>query len=261
MSHASAELIAGYAAGAELPGDRVWALEAHLESCAQCRARLAEHQSPAVSALVEGVWAGLGPALDAAAPARKPRARWLVTWVTPVMVPWVVMVLLVPVIALMFDVVARGVSLIALLAPVLPVLGVAASWSRGLDPAHEMVTATPRAGLFLVLRRTTAVLVVVLPVLLVAGWVTGEGFGLWLLPSLAFTTGTLALGSVVGMNRAAAVLVAVWLAVLVLPTIAHVGQTLALRPVFAPVWAGIFVLTAALTVLRRGSFSRLGTFN
>jgi hypothetical protein len=177
------------------------------------------------------------------------------------MLPWLAMIVLVALLAVVFDQLGHSVldvTAVQLFAPVLPVLGVAASWARGLDPAYEVVVATPRAGLYLIARRTLAVLLVVLPVLGVAGWLTGTALALWLLPSLAFTTGTLALGGLIGMTRAAGALVAVWVAVLVLPTVA------AQRPAFAfttgalPVWAGIFALTTVVVALHKGAFTRLG---
>lgn len=85
------------------------------------------------------------------------------------MAPWLAMVLAVTLLALLLDLTELGsgrVSLMLLLAPVLPVGGVAASWSRDLDPAYELTASTPRAGLQLVLRRTAAVLAVVIPTLL-----------------------------------------------------------------------------------------------
>lgn len=257
MTHASDELLAGYAAGADLPGDRLWGLEAHLETCPACRARLAA-VAP-VQPVVDAVWDRIAVELLPQPP--RSRRRWLDTWVTPAMVPWLAMIGLVTLIAVGLDQVwhvALDVTGVQLFAPVLPVLGVAASWARGLDPAYEVVAATPRAGLYLVARRTVAVLAVVLPVLGVAGWLTGTAPGLWLLPSLAFTTGTLALGGLIGISRAAYALLAVWVAVIVLPSFAVQGQAFALSTGALPVWAGIFALTTVVVVLRRTAFTRLG---
>jgi hypothetical protein len=163
--------------------------------------------------------------------------------------------------ALLLDVVDTGtgeVSLVLLLAPVLPVLGVAASWSRGLDPAYELTASVPRAGLYLVLRRTASVLVVVVPALLVGGWVTGVTAAQWLLPCLAFTSTTLALGGVVGVTRAAVALVAVWAAVVVAPTLAADSLTFALQPDGLPVWGLILALGVGVVFARRNAYSVLG---
>ncbi|GLY35132.1 membrane protein [Amycolatopsis sp. NBRC 101858] len=272
MTHASDELIAEYVAGHGLPADRLWGLEAHLETCRVCRGRLAE-VAP-VQPVVDVVWNRLGVEIELSGvpfhgppvPPREPRRqryrrRWLDTWVTPAMVPWLAMIGLVTLLAVVLDQVWHSVldvTGVQLFAPVLPVLGVAASWARGLDPAYEVVAATPRAGLYLVARRTVAVLAVVLPVLGVAGWLTGTAPALWLLPSLAFTTGTLALGGLVGVSRAAYALLGLWAGVIVLPSFAVQGQTFALSTGALPVWAGIFALTTVVVVLRRTAFTRLG---
>lgn len=272
MTHASDELIAGYVAGDNLPGDQLWGLEAHLETCRVCRARLAD-VAP-VQPVVDVVWARLGAEIELSGvpfhgppvpvPSRRRRWRWLDTWVTPVMLPWLAMIVLVTLLAAVFDQLGHSVlnvTAVQLFAPMLPVLGVAASWARGLDPAYEVVVATPRAGLYLIARRTLAVLVVVLPGLGVAGWLTGTALALWLLPSLAFTTGTLALGGLIGITRAAYVLAAVWVAALVLPTIAAHEQPFALSTGALPVWAGIFALTTVVVALHKGAFTRLGARN
>jgi hypothetical protein len=261
VNHASDQLIEDYAAGAHLPHDRVWALEAHLETCAVCRSRLAT-VAP-MRPLVDQVWAELAPALDRAPVRSRRAARWLATWVTPVMWPWLAMTTVVTAIAAalgsLVGYAPGGVSMVELFAPVLPVLGVAASWARGLDPAYEVAAASARAGLQLILRRTVAVLAVVVPVLLVAGWLTGTGLGLWLLPSLAFATGTLALGGLIGVSRAAYALVAVWALAFVLPTVVAGAPSFVFTTAALPVWAGIFVLTSVVVALRKGAFTRLGS--
>jgi hypothetical protein len=259
MNHAPERLIAAYVAGDVLPGDQLWGLEAHLEACHVCRARLAA-VAP-VQPVVDLVWDRLSPEIRLPAVRPRRRRRWLDTWVTPAMAPWLAMIVAVTLVAILLDSVwyaVLRVPAVELFAPVLPVLGVAASWARGLDPAYEVVTASPRAGLYLVVRRTIAVLAVVLPVLGVAGWLTGTQPALWLLPSLAFTTGTLALGGLVGVSRAAYALVAVWVAVVVLPAFVQPGQVFALGTGALPVWAGIFVLTTVVVALRGPAFTRLG---
>ncbi len=244
----------------------MWALEAHLEACGVCRDRLSAAvtaQAPAVAALVDAVWSGLGPQLAATAtmPRRRRWSAWLSVWMTPVMTPWLAMVVSVTLLALLLDLAGTGsseVSLVLLLAPVLPVLSVAASWSRGLDPAYELTASAPRAGLYLVLRRTASVLAVVVPALLVAGWVTGMTAAQWLLPCLAFTSTTLALGGVVGVTRAAVALVAVWAAVAVAPTLAASRTTFALQTDGLPVWGLILAFGIGVVIARRGAYSVLG---
>jgi hypothetical protein len=218
-----------------------------------------------VASLVDAVWSELEPHLAAIATMPR-RRRWsarLSRWLTPAMVPWLAMVVGVTLLALLLDLVGTGtgsgeVSLVLLLAPVLPVLGVAASWSRGLDPAYELTASVPRAGLYLVLRRTASVLAVVVPTLLVGGWVTGVMVAQWLLPCLAFTATTLALGGVVGVPRAAVVLAAVWAAVVMAPTLATSRTTFALQTGGLPVWGLILALGTGVVIARRGAYSVLG---
>ncbi|MFF7528412.1 zf-HC2 domain-containing protein [Streptomyces bobili] len=269
VEHASMRIIGGYARGdTDIAADEVWALEAHLEACRVCRDRLSAAvtaEAPAVAALVATVWSGLEPQLSTAVP-MPPRRRWsarLSAWMTPVMVPWLAMAVGVTLIALLLDVVGSGsgtgdVSLVLLLAPVLPVLGVAVSWSRGLDPAYELTASAPRAGLPLVLRRTASVLAVVVPALLVGGWVTGVTAAQWLLPCLAFTSTTLALGGLVGVTRAAVALVAVWAAVVVAPALAASRTPFALQTGGLPVWGLVLALGIGVVIARRGAYSVLG---
>lgn len=279
VEHASDRLIDGYARGdTDLAVDELWSLEAHLEACAVCRSRLAEAVSagaPGVAALVDTVWSGLEPRLAAATavPRGRRRAAWLSPWLsrglsrwlTPAAAPWLAMAVATTVIALLLDTGAAGrsptrVPLILLLAPVLPVAGVAASWARGLDPAYELTAAAPRAGLQLVLRRTTSVLAVVVPVLLAGGPLTGVTAGQWLLPCLALTSLTLALGGVIGVTPAAAVLAGVWAAVVVGPY-AVTGTTgtigVALRPDGMPVWGLLLAVGAGVVVARRDAYTVL----
>ncbi|MFJ6085719.1 zf-HC2 domain-containing protein [Streptomyces sp. NPDC092369] len=275
VEHASARIIDGYArGGTDLAADEVWAVEAHLEGCRVCRDRLSAAvtaHAPAVAALVGTVWSGLEPRLATTpVPRRRHRSVRLSSWLTPTMVPWLVMVVGVTLLALLLDLAGGGfglgsgprdVSLVLLLAPVLPVLGVAASWSQGLDPAYELTASVPRAGLHLVLRRTASVLAVVVPALLVAGWATGVPgvtAAQWLLPCLAFTSTTLALGGVVGVTRAAVAVVVVWAAVVVTPTVSASRATFALQTGGLPVWGLVLTLGVGVVIARRGAYSVLG---
>ncbi|MER6692269.1 zf-HC2 domain-containing protein [Streptomyces minutiscleroticus] len=271
--HVSTRLLDDYARGdTEMAVDVVWALEAHLETCAMCRSRLAASvatEVPGIATLLDTVRAGLEPQLDAAvrAPSRRHRPRWLSAWLTPATAPWLAMTVVVTLMALLLDSLTPSTffgdtSPVLLIAPVLPLCGVAASWSRGLDPAYELTSSTARAGLPLLLRRTTTVLVVVLPGLLVAGWLTGAMTAAqWLLPSLAFTSTALALGGLVGVTRAATGLAVAWGVVVVAPTWVTGHVPSALRVVFQPgqlpVWGLLLALGIGAVIARRNAYSTL----
>ncbi|WNV88403.1 zf-HC2 domain-containing protein [Umezawaea sp. Da 62-37] len=260
VEHPSGGLVGRYARGdADIPADEVWAVEAHLEKCAPCRALLADTDD---GVLVDAVWTDLRPLLDAVPqmPRRRPWLRGLNAWVTPSMVPWLTMTLVVALLAVLADRLSSGgpdgVSVVLLVAPVLPVLGVAAAWGRGLDPVYEMTASTPRAGLPLLLRRTVSVLLTVIPILLAAGPSTSTA--LWLLPCLAFTTTTLALGGLVGIGRAAIALVVVWAVVIVAPSTALIPSPLTSHQGGLPVWGVLLALGLVVVAVRKDAYTHLG---
>jgi hypothetical protein len=251
MNHLSGELVRRYARGdTAIPADQLWGLESHLEQCAECRRVLAAASD--MTHLLDIVWTNIE--LVGPPPAKHKR---IATWAAPAAWPWLGMTLVVTAMALVFDM-ATGAPLMLLLAPIAPVLGVAAAWSKGMDPAYEIVSATPRAGLYLVLRRTAAVLAVVVPVFLLAWLVVGASPGLWLLPSLAFTVGTLALGGAIGVSRAAWILGSAWAVFVVAPGVVAPGLPLVLQPVSLPVWALVVVGCGAVLAFRADAYTRLG---
>ncbi|MFE6815874.1 zf-HC2 domain-containing protein [Streptomyces sp. NPDC057677] len=163
---------------------------------------------------------------------------------------------------------ARG--LLLALSPVLPLAGVAVSYGRHADPMYEITTATPSGGLRLLLTRTAAVLAVCVPLLTAGGAllppVAGfPGAAAWLLPGLALTLATLALGSFVGCRAAAATLGGGWLLAVTGPLLGP-ADTAASATTLAPYfsgpaaqggWAAAVVACAALLALRRRSFDHL----
>lgn len=265
IEHITAALLDRYAAGeADIGADALWALEAHLEACPACRERLGRtvaRQSPDTLALLDRVRAGL--AIEVARSPRMParRARRRVSrWMPPGLWPRLAMTMLVLSTAVGLDLVGATrlpTPLVLLVAPVAPLLGVTAVWSAGLDPAHEFVVASPRAGLAMVLRRTLAVLVVVIPALSIAGWLGGASPARWLLPCLAFTSGALALGQLIGLRWAAGALGLAWTAGVITPSVLVTRPPLLLEPASLPYWAGLIVIIAIALVLRRDAYKGL----
>ncbi|WP_165367490.1 hypothetical protein, partial [Phytoactinopolyspora endophytica] len=134
------------------------------------------------------------------------------------------------------------IPLLGAVAPMVPILGVALSYGSGLDDSREIIASTPGGGLRLLLVRSAVVLAASTAVAAAVGVVSGYGSPVpWLLASLALTVLTLALGSVVGVPRAAAVTAFGWaltVAVAVLDAPARNTPTL-LTSESAPVWLAV----------------------
>ncbi|MFE5942335.1 zf-HC2 domain-containing protein [Streptomyces sp. NPDC056480] len=205
-----------------------------------------------------------------------PLGRWARLWwaVGPALRgSWVVAVLLVVggAFGLAYGAGVQGArGLLLALSPVLPLAGVAVSYGRHADPLYEITAATPSGGLRLLLTRTAAVLAVCVPLLTAGGAllppVTGfPGAAAWLLPGLALTLATLALGSFVGCRPAAATLGGGWLLAVTGPLLGPTdtaASATALAPYFSgPAaqggWAAAALACAALLALRRRSFDHL----
>ena len=215
--YASGETSAAVAASAE----------AHLTSCADCRARLA----PAVdTSRLDAIWDEVEHRVEVGelpwferllvrVGVREDTARLLAA--TPSLSSaWLGSLL----VAVLFAVGAahaspRGLFLFLTLAPMLPVAGVAAAYGRVADPAHELAVASPYSLLRLLLVRsvavvgTTVVLTGVGGLLLAdAGWTAAA----WLLPALALSVTTLALSARFTPAWAAAGVLTSWLAAVLL---------------------------------------------
>lgn len=239
----------------------IWAVEVHLEDCADCRARLAGSTTHDSRGVVARVATGLDREI-AAGPAPAHRTRpWSVLrtrWFVGTLLPWLTMTVAVLCCSVALATAKPQLpSLVLLLAPLAPLPGVAAAWNRRADPAWELIAGTPAAGLTMLLRRTAMVLAVIIPVLAAAGAGTGMSLALTLLPCLAFTAASLLLGSVIGVRRAVIGLATAWTLAVVAPVAFTAELPAVLQPGSTNVWA---LTTAALTGLacvRAGSFRRL----
>lgn len=110
------------------------------------------------------------------------------------------------------------IAIFLALAPMVPVVGVALAYGPQSDRAHEVTVAAPLSGLRLILLRTLTV-VVAAAVLSGLSVLTSPTKGwlqlAWLLPALATTTTALALGTRVGIRRAAIGVGLSWLTLVV----------------------------------------------
>ena len=261
-THLSLTLIGRYAAGDPgLDEPSVWAIEWHLEDCADCRARLAGSTTGQSRAVIDRVATVLDREI-AATPAPAGRSRsWSVLrhrWFVGTLLPWLAMTVTVLSCAALLGGLWAGMpSLVLLIAPLAPLPGVAVAWHRRADPAWELIAATPAAGLTTLLRRTAAVLAVVIPALALVGAGTGVSLALMLLPCLAFTAATLLLGTLIGVRRAAIGLIAIWTLVVIAPSIDAARTPVVLSAASARMWALATVVLTIMALLRVNGIRRL----
>jgi hypothetical protein len=100
-------------------------------------------------------------------------------------------------------------------APLGPLFGTAASFSRFADPAFELLGTVPTSPLRVLLTRTVAA---VAPAIVLTGvsfvWTADRGWlaAAWLLPSFALSAIALALSTWIAVERAALIIGVVWVA-------------------------------------------------
>jgi hypothetical protein len=257
-AHPNPAVIARYAGrDNDLDEVTVWSVEVHLDDCADCRALVAAGTPDDSRDLLARIATGLDQEIDAG-PAPAPR-RWLSAvrhrWMVWHLAPWLIMTVAVVACAVVLQTLAPSLpSLVTLIAPVAPLPAVAVAWSRRYDPAWELIAGTPAAGLAMLLRRTAGVLAVVIPALALASTRTGVSLALTLLPCLAFTAATIALGAVIGARHAVLGLGAAWALVFVLPAVVTAELPVMLRSGSSPAWALVVLALAAVVVTRADSF-------
>ena len=144
----------------------------------------------------------------------------------------------------------RGQALFLALAPLLPVAGVAAAYGPSADPSYELVVAAPYRMIRLVLLRTTAVLLTVVPIMVAAGLLLpldGATAVAWVLPSLAFTLVVLGAGSWVDPWAAAVAVGAGWVVAVAMS--ARLGDVLAVVAPTALVGYVVLIVAGALILV------------
>ena len=275
--HADTAVLDRYATGA-LDDASALSVEAHLVSCAACRAALAPAVAPE---RLSTIWHGVEEVLDAPRPAPVERvlrrigvaehvARLLAA--TPSLrLSWLAAVAF----ALGFAVLAaqgqwggRGLLVFLTVAPILPVAGTAVAFGPSLDPTYELSLATPMHNVRLLILRAVAVVstttmlaglaAIFLPQLT---WMVAA----WLVPALALTASTLALATWVSPERAAGAVSILWVTGVLVSEIAGAGGMAAFRaggPVqsvffHAPgqaVFLGLAAAAVLLVLRRRDSF-------
>jgi hypothetical protein len=224
--HVSPTLIDRYQRGA-VDSAAAASIETHLTSCDVCRADVARLVPlPDLSSLWDGVRQQIA----------QPQEPWLVRQLRRVgladadavilsasqslRVPWALAVMAAVISTIVLAMVSdrRADLLYVLLAPLVPALGVAATYDST-DPIREVAEATPYSKFRLLLLRTLVVAVCSIPPILALGFVlTGVSpvtFA-WLLPSILLTTAALVLLRWWSAWRASIAVVAAWAAVVAL---------------------------------------------
>jgi anti-sigma factor RsiW len=232
--HADEELLARYAAG-EIDDARAYSVEAHVLACETCRSTLARGTD---QTQLNRMWIEVGDALDAPRPGvverclvrfgvRKHVARLLAA--TPSLrLSWFAAEAVALGFAVLSTNVAHGgrredLALFAFLvvAAILPVAGVAASYGPGVDPTYEVGLAAPMRSFRLLMIRSAAVLgasIVVAGASALAlpdlNWTAVA----WLLPSFGLTISSLALSTYVRPLLACGTVTLLWMSASVVVT-------------------------------------------
>lgn len=248
--------------------DRVVAasVEAHLTACNTCRQMLAADPERnnrtwiAIADVVEPGGRGLIERGLAALRVPGHVAR-LIALSPNLRVSFVLAVLL----SLTFAIVASGTvdsedaqRGFLLLAPILPVMGIALAYGRLVDPVFEVTMSTPLSAFRLLMLRATAVLAVSVGVSLLA-WpfvrTSAMSVTAWLLPSLTLILITIALASRIDVGVAAGGVVAAWLVSALVAMSAQI-------PLYGPGAAGVHIAlilgAGAVVLLRRHNYEREG---
>jgi hypothetical protein len=269
--HADRELLAGYVAGTTGRA-RTASVEAHLLTCASCRAAVAplvasDRLARNLDVITERVDQPRANVIEqllrrVGVPDRIGR----VLTVTPsALGAWLTAIVVAVLVAGIVDL--RGGSdrasfLVLVAAPLLPLTGIAAVFSTRGDPARELVVAAPTSGFEVLLIRALAVLAPAIVFAAVAAALVPErGWDpvLWLVPSFALTATTLALGSWFPVRWVAWALGGIWVAAAAIsirgvPSADLVDHFIAFRAAGQLVLVAVALAASAVVVLRRHAF-------
>ncbi|NUW37863.1 zf-HC2 domain-containing protein [Nonomuraea sp. SMC257] len=259
--HPPADLVRRYATGG-LDPVQVMSVEAHIARCPRCRAAVPYEEEwlgaawERIEDVVDRPRPGPGTRLLVRAGVPEHTARLLTA--TPSLTrAWLVAVTAV----LAFAVVAARVTagdpdvLLAFLvvAPVLPVAGIALAYGRPVDPAYELHAATPMAGTRLFLLRAVAVLSVAFALTGAATLLLPGPLGLsaaWLLPALTLGLALLALSGRLPPLLAGSLLAAGWFAVVLVCDGTLHDRFLPFHPASQPLYGGAVLALLVLIRLR-----------
>lgn len=222
--HASEELLARFAADpSNIDHARAASLEAHLVSCDRCRRQIRERVG---STFLDDSWARIVDEIDQPAGTLTERALrkvgvphgWarLLAATPGLRGASVVSVVAMLALAVVGSRATEAAGAFLVLAPLLPMAAVAASFQPTADPGGEAGVATPLHGWALAVRRTVVVGASVFVVVGMADIAIGEigvPVAAWVLPSLALAASSLALGTWLRIEATVGSLVLAWVVV------------------------------------------------
>jgi len=242
--HLTPELAAAYAAG-RVGEPEAWSTEAHVEQCGSCARLVSGLADPAALSRVRA------RVLEQARPAARGFVRLAVT---PALgLPWLVAVSGVVVGVLVLDLLdATRLPLLLLVAPLLPLLGLALGCTPPLDSGAELLASTPMSALRVLLLRAGAVLLVSVPPLLGVSLLTGAGPLRWLAPSAGLVGLALALTTRLRVEVATGCAAGVWALAALGPAVLREALPLGLAPGAAGAWAALAAVCCVLLFVRRG---------
>lgn len=222
--HVEPGALRDYHAGAVTPANAV-SIEAHLTSCAECRSALAACADPqrmarnwaAIEARVDQPSASLAERMLYRLGVSEKRVR-LIAMTPSLGLPGVAAVAVVLAAMTLLNVSDGGgmgdFYAFLVIAPLLPLAGVATAFDRVGDPVAELAAAAPMPAWEIALTRAnaviaaTTVLTAVASLFLPYGWEAAA----WLLPSLGLSAAALALATWVPASWSAIGVAVVWLA-------------------------------------------------
>lgn len=264
--HVDEDVLRRYQTGAVDPVTAA-SVEAHVTECGDCRATLqvddgwverswagiADRVEPGRRGLIERLLAGIGVRPDLAR----------VTSLSPA---FRLSFILAVVLVMGFAVAASNTNpdgwtfrLFFVVAPLVPVAGIAFAYGQLVDPAHELTLSSPLDSFKLLMLRA----VTVLGVSMLLGWVTwvfveaplSFGPSAWLAPALALTVVTLALASRFETWVAGAMVAGGW----IVATVFALTRELEIFDATAQtVYLAAALAAALVVVLRRHSYDREG---
>ena len=262
--HVSQEMMASYRDSASSDAAS-HSLELHLVECEPCR-RIAA--GAVESNRRDRIWARISEAVD------MPKARWLeealrrfgvnahtarLIAMTPSVQPsWL---LAVATILALAAVAASSLGPIPFLvvAPLVPVVGVAIAFGHPIDPVHEIGVASPTGGFRLVLIRASAVLMASIAISVVPGLFLREfrWMVVWLLPALACTLLVLVISTFTHLSTAAVVVSLLWVAGVTATELAASTPVASFVGLAQLIFACAVLGLLTLLLLRRTSFERI----